>query len=146
MAGDVGSSGTAKAPWHLWVIGLLALLWYVSGTATIQLAQLGKLPGITPDEAAYYAAKPAWAIMVTAVGTYGSVLATILLLLRRKASVVLFALALAAVLGGNGVELIEGTSRAYANTGAAFAIAAIAAIAIGLALYARAMRMRDVLH
>jgi hypothetical protein len=65
---DVAACG--KAPWHFWVIGGLALLWYVSGAVTIQLAQLGRLPGLDAGEAAYYAAKPAWKIVLTAVGTY----------------------------------------------------------------------------
>jgi hypothetical protein len=135
-----------KTPWHLWVIGGLALLWYVSGAVTIQLAQLGRLPGIDAGEAAYYAAKPAWKIVLTAVGTYGSVLAALLLLMRRKASVTLFAIMLAIVLIGSAIELADGTSRAYTNAGAAIATAVIAASVAFMVWYARAMRRRGVLR
>jgi hypothetical protein len=140
------SAARGKAPWHLWVIGGLALLWYVSGAVTIQLAQLGRLPGIDVGEAAYYAAKPAWKVVLTAVGTYGSVLATLLLLMHRKASVTLFAIMLAIVLVGSAIELADGTSRAYANAGAAIATAVIAASVAFMAWYARAMQRRGVLR
>lgn len=136
----------SQARWHLWVIGGLALLWYLSGAVTIQLAQLGRLPGIEAGEAAYYAAKPAWKVAVTALSTYGSVLATIFLLMRRKASVALFALVLAAILLGNAAELMDGTSRVYANNGAAIATVFIVAIALFMTWYACAMQRRGVLR
>ena len=141
-----GSGATARPPWHFRVIGILALLWYVSGAVTIQLAQLGRLPGLDPGETAYYAAKPVWLVLVAALGTYGSVLASILLLLRRQASVALFALVLAIILLGNAVELADGTSRIYANNGAAIATVVIAAIAVFTVGYARAMSRRGVLR
>jgi hypothetical protein len=140
------SAARGRAPWHLWVVGGLALLWYVSGAVTIQLAQLGQLPGLDAGELAYYAAKPAWKVALTAVSTYGSVLAALLLLMRRKASVALFALMLAAILLGNAVELADGTSRAYANNAAAIATAVIVAIAVFMVWYARAMQRRGVLR
>jgi hypothetical protein len=147
MEGSQGAGvASGKAPWHLWVLGGLALLWYVSGAATIQLAQLGQLPGIDAGEAAYYAAKPAWKVALAAVTTYGSVLASLLLLMRRKASVALFGLMLAAIVLGTAIELADGTSRAYANSAAAIATAVIAAIAVFMVWYAQALRRRGLLR
>ena len=51
---------TARTPWHIWVVGILALLWNASGAYTIMSAQAGRLPGLDADEAAYYAAQPNW--------------------------------------------------------------------------------------
>ena len=144
--GQIEPVASSKPPWHFWVVGVLALLWYVSGAVTIQLAQLGRLPGLDPGETAYYAAKPAWLVLVAALGTYGSVLASILLLMRRQAGVATFALVLAIILFGNAVELSNGTSRVYANTAAAIATAVIAVIAVFMVAYARAMRRRGVLR
>lgn len=135
-----------KAPWHLWVVGVLALLWYVSGAYTIQMAQLGRLPGIEPDEAAYYAAKPMWKIALTAITTYGSVIASILLLMRHRAAVWAFGTVLGFILLGTAIELIDGTSRAYANNAAAIATTIIVVIAALMPLYARAMKRRGVLR
>src|SRR5690349_9603455 len=124
-------AGTAmtKTPWHFWVIGALAALWYISGAVTIQLAELGQLPDLKPDEAAYYAAKPMWLSIATGIGTYGSVLASILLLMRKRLAVMVFAIALVLILLNNAYELSNGTSRVYANDLAAMVTGIIAVIA-----------------
>lgn len=118
------------------------MLWYLSGAVTIQLAQLGKLPGIEPDEVAYYAAKPAWLVILTALGTYGSLVASVLLLLRHRAATAVFAMALMAILLADVAELADGTSRAYANAGAATVTVVVALGGIGMLLYSRAMQRR----
>ena len=136
----------AKAPWHFWAIGVLALLWYASGAITIQLAQIGQLPSLTPDEAAYYAAKPTWLVVTTAIATYGSVLAALLMLLRMKAAVATYALAVAFIGLNNGIELANGTSRALANGTAAAVTAIILAIALFMVWYSWTMRQKGVLR
>ncbi len=121
------------------------LLWYAAGAATIQLAQLGKLPGLRADEIAYYAAKPAWLIVLTAIGTYGSLVATLLLLLRRQVAVSIFGLSLGCILLADVVELVDGTSRVYANTGAAIVTVVVAVLGLIMVVYSRALRARHVL-
>jgi hypothetical protein len=140
------SEAKVRTPWHLWVVGIVSLLWYVAGAYTIQMAQLGRLPHLSPDEIAYYAAKPAWLIVITAISTYGSALASALLLLRSRAAVWLFAIALVFILLNNGIELETGTSRAFAITGATIATVIIVLIAFVLLLYAYLMRKRRVLR
>ncbi|HSG35743.1 MAG TPA: hypothetical protein VLA37_14525 [Sphingomonadaceae bacterium] len=145
---EEGQNGNAdpSAPWHLWAIGVVALLWYVSGAYTIQMSQLGLREGLTADEVAYYADKPAWLVATTAIATYGSVIASILLLLRNRWAEAAFGVALAFILLNNMVELANGTSRIYANNVAATVTAIIAVIAALLFLYARAMKRRGVLR
>lgn len=137
---------TGRTPWHLWIVGGLALLWYALGALTIQLAQLGDLPGIAPDEIAYYAAKPMWLVVVTAISTYGAVIASLSLLLRRRAAVPLFAIALAGILLGDAAELLDGSSRAYANSAAAIVTVIVVLTTVAMLLYARAMQRRGVLR
>jgi hypothetical protein len=140
------SETKVRAPWHLWVVGILSLLWYAAGAYTIQMAQLGRLPHLSPHEIAYYAAKPVWLVAITAISTYGSAIASALLLLRSRAAVWLFAIALVFILLNNGIELANGTSRAFANTGASIATVVIVLIAVLTLLYARWMRKRGVLR
>jgi hypothetical protein len=135
-----------KAPWHFWVIGVIALLWYASGAYTIQMAELGQLPGLQPDEAAYYAAKPMWQSIATGIGTYGSVFASIVLLMRRRSAVTLFAIALVLILGMSAYELSNGTSRVYANNAAAAVTGIIVVIAIFMVWYSSRMNKRGVLR
>jgi hypothetical protein len=56
----------------------------------------------------------------------------------------MFDISLASVILVNAIELWTGAFRAFANSGAAIATAAIIAIAVALPLYARAMRRRSV--
>lgn len=135
-----------KTPWHIWVVGIVAFLWYAMGAATIQLAQLAMLPGLDAGEIAYYAAKPLWLVAATAIGTYGSVLVSVLLLLRSRAADVVFGLSLAGILAGNIVELLNGTSRAYANEGAALVTLVVAVGALAVWCYAYAMVRAGVLR
>lgn len=140
------SETKVRTPWHLWVVGIVSLFWYAAGAYTIQMAQLGRLPHLSPDEIAYYASKPVWLIAITAISTYGSALASVFLLLRSRAAVWLFAIALIFILLNNGIELANGTSRAFANTGATIATAVIVLIAVAVLLYANLMRKRQVLR
>lgn len=135
-----------KTPWHLWVVGIVAFLWYAMGAATIQMAQLAMLPGLDAGEIAYYAAKPVWLVAVTAIGTYGSVLGSVLLLLRSRAADVVFGLSLAGILAGNIVEFLNGTSRAFANDGAALVTLIVAVGALAVWCYAYSMVRAGVLR
>ena len=56
-----------KAPWHLRVVALVALLWNAAGAYTIMMAQAGRLYDLEPGEAAYYAAQPVWFVVLTDV-------------------------------------------------------------------------------
>ena len=135
-----------KAPWHLWIVGTIAFLWYVMGAATIQMAQLAMLPGLDAGEIAYYAAKPIWLVAATAIGTYGSVLGSVLLLMRRRAADPVFGLSLGGIMIGNIVEILNGTSRAFANDGAALVTLIVAVVGLAVWSYAYAMVRNGVLR
>ena len=57
-----------KTPWHLWVLGSVALLWNASGAYTVMMAQAGT-PDVSADEA-YYTAQPLWFAVVTDVAPF----------------------------------------------------------------------------
>jgi hypothetical protein len=134
-----------RTPWHLWVVAVLALLWNASGTVTIMLAQAGRLPDISPDEAAYYAAQPVWFVVATDIALIAAVAAAVALLLRNRAAVWLFAISLFAIFVTNVYDLEAGTSRMLVNAGALIATGVIAVIAVLELVYARAMKARGVL-
>ena len=136
----------ARTPWHLWVVGILVLLWNGSGAYTILMAQAGNWPGISPDEAAYYADQPLWFVALTDVALFAPIAGGVALLLRRRWAVPLFAVGLVAVGLADVWDLAAGTSRALANAGAAIVTACIFVIAVLELLYARAMRSRGVLR
>lgn len=135
-----------KSPWHLYVVGIVAFLWYAMGAATIQMAQLALLPGLDAGEIAYYAAKPIWLVAATAIGTYGSVLGSVLLLMRSRVADPVFALSLFSIMVANILELADGTSRAYANDGAALVTLIVAVGGLAVWSYTYAMVRNGVLR
>ena len=80
---------TIRTPWHLWVVGLVALLWNGFGCFDFTMTQTQGDAwltgmGMTEAQLAYFHAMPAWTHVVWAVGVWGGLLGAILLLLRRK--------------------------------------------------------------
>ena len=86
--------GTEKTPWHLWVIGLVSLLWNSGGAndyiqvhlrVESYLAQGAEMMGITAGQVAtYYDAFPLWANIAWALGVWGAIAGSLLLLFRSK--------------------------------------------------------------
>lgn len=137
---------TAKTPWHLWIIGLLSLLWNASGAATIIAAQTGQYPGLPADEAAYYAAQAPWFVALTDIALLSAFTGAIMLLLRRRWAVPLYIVSLVCIAVTAGYDLAEGTSRMFANAGALVATIAIWILAALQLWYAAAMHGRGVLR
>ncbi len=135
-----------KAPWHLWTVAVLTLLWNGSGAYTIIMAQQGLLPNIRPDEIAYYAAQPFWFVVVTDIALFAPIAAAIALCLRSKAAVWLFAASVAAVCTTNLYDLVAGSSQALANTGALVVTCIIVVLAILQSVYARTQQKRGILR
>src|SRR5690606_9613534 len=135
-----------KTPWHLWAVGIAALIWNGSGAYTIMMAQAGLLPSVSADEAAYYASQPLWFAAVTDVALVSALVAAVALLLRRRVATWLFAISLVAIVVTNVYDIAAGTSRTLVSDGAAVVTVIIAVIAILEWLYAWRMRKRAVLR
>ena len=134
-----------KAPWHLWLVAIVALLWNGAGAYTIMMAQAGRLYDLEPGEAAYYAAQPVWFVVLTDVALVAALAAALALLLRKRMAVWLFGLSLAAIVITNSYEVAAGTSRALLNRAALIVTVIIVLIAIFELAYAGGMKRRAVL-
>ncbi|MEM8726713.1 MAG: hypothetical protein AAGE86_14445 [Pseudomonadota bacterium] len=96
--------GTKKTPWHLWAVGVVGLLWnsggandYIQVNMRVEsyLAQGAEMLGITGQQvAAYYDAFPVWANISWALGVWGAIAGSMLLLLRSKFAFLAFLLSL----------------------------------------------------
>lgn len=93
--------GTGKAPWHLWLVGVLGLLWNAYGgydyfmSKTRGDAYLQSV-GMTPEQIAHFNAMPSWMTVVWAVGVWGALLGAVLLLMRSRFAVPVFVASLVA--------------------------------------------------
>lgn len=83
------TSMTTRTPWHLWLVGVIALLWNGFGcfdytmTQTQGDAWLTSM-GMTQAQMDYFHAMPAWTHAAWAIGVWGGLIGAGLLLLRRK--------------------------------------------------------------
>ena len=77
---------TQKAPWHLWVIGGLTLLFNAVGGYSFTMTRTGQLAslGMTADQIAYFDSYPVWANAFWALGVWGAIAGSLLLLFRSK--------------------------------------------------------------
>jgi len=95
---DASPAAGTKTPWHLWLVGVLAVAWNAIGafdylmTETRNATYMGSF---TAEQLAYIDSFPKWAIATWALGVWGGVLGGILLLLRRRLAVPVFAVSLA---------------------------------------------------
>ena len=140
---------SSRVPRHLWFIGVLAVLWNAIGAfdyAATQLRIESYMSQFTPEQLEYFYGFPAWTVAAWAIAVWGSLLASIGLLLRKRWTVPLFGLVLIAmVLTAIQHFLLSDGMRIMGSVGAMFTVV-IWIIAIALFLYARAMAARGVLR
>lgn len=88
-----------KTPWHFWAVVILGLLWNGFGvfnfyaSMTMDDAAL-QAAGMTGDQISYFRAMPPWTTVAWAAGVIGAMIGTILLVLRSRWAVHVFALSL----------------------------------------------------
>jgi hypothetical protein len=142
------ASGKAT-PWHVWLVGILALLWNCVGafayvmTETRNVSYMSKF---TPEQIAYYNGFPMWVVATWALSVWGGVLGAVLLLLRKRLAVPVFGVSLATLVLTfiynfaltNGFAIMGGV-------GGLIFSAVIFVIAVALLLYARRLARVGVL-
>jgi len=140
-----------KTPWHLWVVGVIAVLWNSMGVMDFTMTQIGSeawLKEFTPEQVEFILNFPIWAVVAWGVGVWGGFTGSIILLLRHRWAVPVF---LASILGviltslysyviSDWMKVIGG------GAGAMIFSAVIFIIAVLLWRYARAMTRRGVLR
>jgi hypothetical protein len=148
---DTRVAPAGLAPWHLWLVGLLLLVWnamscYSYVMTLTQNEGYFRAGGITPEIAAYFAALPAWYVAAWTIGVWGGVLAAVGLLMRKSWAVWWFAASQLAMVVNSVATLLD--SQAQEVLGAVGWIGAIATIILGVfvVLYSVAMKRRGILR
>ncbi len=146
---ETNETDVERTPWHLWVIGVVALLWNAMGALDYVMTQTRNeeyMSNFTPEQLSFFYGFPAWVDAAWAIAVWGGVLGALLLLIRRRYAVWVFLASLIAMVItafqnyvlSNGMEII----------GDAFTLGFTAAIflaALALFLYARTMQQRNIL-
>lgn len=137
-------------PWHLWLVGALALLWNGYGAYDYLMTHLQGDAylagmGMTAAQMDYYTAMPAWMTAAWALGVWGGTIGAILLLLRMKWATWAFTVSLLGLIGS---WIHTFTSNGLEVAGAAGVVMSvvITLVCVFLILYARMMTARRVLR
>ncbi len=139
-------SPPGRVPWHLWVVGVLSLLWNAAGASTIMSAQSGAPMDMDAAEIAYYAAQPQWFVAVADVVLISAILAAIALLLRSRWAVHLYVLSIAGIVVTSAYDIAAGTALLLQNQGWLILDVVTTGLAILQLAYAIAMWRRGVLR
>lgn len=138
-----------STPWHLWVIGIIGLLWSAMGafdyvmTQTQNEAYLSEFPA---EMLAWVENLPAWTIALWATGVWGGVVGALLLLLKKRVAVwVLLASFVAAAVMTFRNYVLADAMEVMGDTFSLVFTAVILIVSLGLYLYARHMAQRNIL-
>jgi len=145
---QAGNSG--KAPWHLWAIGIIGLLWSAIGAfdyAMTEMKNEAYMKAFTPAQLEYFYSLPAWVVACWAVGVWGGVVGCLLIVLRKRAAapVLLASLVGATLTFIHNIVLSNGLEVMGGGTSAVVFPVIILVIALGLWWYAKTMAKRGVL-
>ena len=150
MTHTTAPAAAGRTPVHLWIVGVLALLWNGYGAYDYLMTNMqGEAymagMGMTEAQIAYFNTMPVWMTAAWALGVWGAVLGSILLLLRMKWAFHAFAISLLGLLGSwvhtftsNGMEVMGTTAMVFSLV--------ITAVAVFLLWYAWTMSKRGVLR
>ena len=142
-----------KTPWHLWVVGAASFFWHcipVSDYIGFKTKATWYLEGagLKPEQIAWVDAYPMWADIGWALGVWGAMAGTLLLLLRSRCAVHAFLLSLVglALMSLYQVGMQSREYQALFGEGVLMFLGVIWVIAIALFFYARAMKAQGVLR
>ena len=85
----IAAEERVRAPAHLWIVGVVTLLFNAMGIVSYLTTKLGMLAemGLTPDQIAFMKSYPAWISAFWALGVWGAFGGSVLLLARSRRAV-----------------------------------------------------------
>ena len=148
-------TAVGTSPKHLWIVGGLATLWNAFGcyeylmTRTRGAEYIKSMMQDVDADAymAYINGFPLWASFGWGLGVWGGLAGSILLLMRHRLAVLALGLSLVGAVLGMGYQMMSPANVAGMDESmSAIAPILVIGIALGLFLYARAMRAKGVLR
>ena len=148
---SIGASiSVGRTPWHVWAVGLLSLAWNAIGGIDYTMTQTHNaayLAAASPAQLAWFAGFPAWEVAAWALGVWGAIAGSVLLLARSRHAVVVFGVSLAGLALSSLYQWFVNPPPGETQSGGMLALdLAIWAIAIGLLWYTQRMKARGVLR
>jgi hypothetical protein len=142
------NESTTKTPIHLWIVGILAVVWNAVGAFDYIATQYrieSYMSQFTPEQLEYIYAFPVWLDAAWAIAIWASVLGSLSLLLRKSWAVWLFGVSILGLATSTVYNFVLSDGLAMMGAGAAIFTAVIWLIALFLFFYAKAMAARKVI-
>ena len=140
---------TTGRPWHLWLIGIIGILWSAMGVVSFMLTEMrveAVMSRFPPQQRAYFESFPWWSVAFWAIGVFGGVIGCLLLLLKhRRAFHVLLVSLIGTVVSTLGGLFLLGGMQVMRDTDALGLTLFPIIVAAVLASYAGAMSKNGVL-
>jgi hypothetical protein len=150
------TASRARAPWHLWALALVSLIWFAGGANDYLQTKLGNREylamaaegsGVSLEIMdAYVASFPLWATIAWALGVWGAVGGSLLLVLRSRFAVHAFIASLAGVAVTTAWTYASEASAPFVNTFQILFSVLIWLSVIGMAYYSSRMTKAGVLR
>ena len=143
------SEWSTKVPRHLWVVGIVSLLWNAVGAFDYSASQFrleSYMSQFTPEQLAYFYGFPSWAIAAWAIAVWGALLGSVGLLLRKAWAVWLFGASIVGMVLTGLYSYVLTNGLAMMGSGGLIFTAFIWVVAFSLFFYSRAMARRGVLR
>ena len=151
----MATTAQARAPVHLWIVGILSLLWNCFGAYDYVMSHMrdtqyiaSSMPGVDPNAAlAWMDAFPIYSKIGWALGVWGGLLGALLLLLRSRYAVWAFAVSMLGIVLSIGWQIAAAPKLPGAE-GGMYTVMPYVIIVTGIALlaYSNAMHKKGVLR
>jgi len=142
-------SHPVKIPMHLWIVGLISLLWNAIGAFDYSATELRLefyMSQFTQQQLDYFYGFPAWAVAAWAIAVWTSLLGSVGLLLRKRWAVWMFGVAIVGLAVTTLYNAVLTNGFEMMGEGSAVFSAVIWVIAVLLLLYSAKMAGRGVLR
>jgi len=140
-----------KRPWHLWLIGIVTLLWNAMGAMDYTMTKTKNeayMSAFSPEQLDYFYSFPAWVVAAWATAVWFSVIGSLLLLFRSRFAVPVFLISFIAmaITALHNFVLDDVKLSDIVGPEAIWFSLIIAIVTVLLVWYASAMRKRGVLR
>jgi hypothetical protein len=137
-----------RTPIHLWIVGVLALLWTLMGVFDYLATQLeleSYMSQFTEEQLAYFYGFPAWATAGWALGVWGAFAGAVGLLLRKRWAVWAFGISILGMIVSSIYTLVLTDGASMMGTPGVIFTVVIWIVSIALLVYAWAQAKSGVL-
>jgi hypothetical protein len=147
--GEYPSPPAMSVPGHFWAVAIVSQLWNAFGAYDYTMTQLGDaeyLAQFTPEQRAFFAESPWWLTVFWALGVWGSMAGSVLLLFRSRWAVTAFKLSLLGLAISTVAQLTIAMPEGMRTTAMMAMTVVIWAALLFFLWYAAQMRDRGVLR